>query len=67
MTTTHRRSMLRRTWSIIGVSAALALVVAGPTSAFGDVEGGGEEHPQPVDFTHNILDTQAPVTGAVFG
>jgi len=36
---------------------------AGPALAAGD-EGGD---PQPVDFTHNIRDTQAPIAGAVFG
>jgi hypothetical protein len=52
----------------VAIAGAAALILlTGPTPALGAGEGGGEEHPQPVDFTHNIRDTEAPVAGAVFG
>ncbi len=52
---------------IIATAAATVLLLAGPTAVFAEGDEGGEEHPQPVEFTHNIRDTQAPVPGAVFG
>src|SRR4051794_16396598 len=58
------RRPARRISALLAASASLVLVAgAGPALAAGD-EGGD---PQPVDFTHNIRDTQAPIAGAVFG
>jgi hypothetical protein len=52
----------RRTSSKIAMLfGAAVLVVAGVTPALAD------DDPQPVDFTHNIRDAEAPVAGAVFG
>jgi hypothetical protein len=44
--------------AVIGVTAVAAFAVA---VAFADGD------PQPVDFTHNVVDAPAPVAGAVFG
>src|SRR3954468_8696139 len=58
------RRPARRISALLAASASLVLVAgAGPALAAGD-EGGD---PQPVDFTHNIRDTHAPIAGAVFG
>jgi hypothetical protein len=35
--------------------------------AFGAMTAAGDTDPQPVDFTHNVVDAPAPVTSAVFG
>jgi hypothetical protein len=66
MATSSRPSAQRHRRSIIGVASALALMTTLPVAAYGG-EGGGDEHPQPIDFTHNIRDSAAPVAGAVFG
>ena len=52
----------RRTSSkILTLLCAGVLVLAGVTPA-----RAGDD-PQPVDFTHNVRDAEAPVAGAVFG
>jgi BNR repeat-like domain len=54
----------RRPVSILAAALATGALAVGVSSALGD-EGG--ENPQPIDFTHNVLDAPAPVAGAVFG
>ena len=49
------------------VAAASLVLVAGVSPALAAGDGGGDGNPQPIDFTHNIRDTDAPVPSAVFG
>ena len=51
----------RTSFKIATLLGTAVLVLAGPTPAHAD------DDPQPVDFTHNIRDAEAPVAGAVFG
>ena len=61
----HVRRPARRVPALVAATASLVLIAGmSPALAAGD---GGDDNPQPVDFTHNIRDTQAPVAGAVFG
>ncbi len=53
---TRGRFLLR----LLTIGAAITLT-AGVSIALAD------ENPQPVDFTHNVVDAPAPVAGAVFG
>jgi len=60
------QSLQRRRLAI--ALAAVPLLVLGVGLAvspvFGDSEG---DSTQPVDFTHNVFDAPAPVSGSVFG
>jgi hypothetical protein len=51
----------RTSFKIATLLGAAVLVLAGTTPA-----RAGDD-PQPIDFTHNIRDAEAPVAGAVFG
>ena len=51
----------RTSAKIATVLGAAVLVLAGVTPAV------AEDDPQPVDFSHNVRDAEAPVAGAVFG
>src|SRR6266853_1267369 len=60
MSSRNRNVRRTRVASIVLVAAALALGVS-VAAALGD------DNPQPINFTHNVNDAPAPVTGAVFG
>src|SRR5262245_14015334 len=62
--TVSTRGRFRRRLTRGLVAAAVMALAAGTATAFGEDEG---EQPQPVDFVHNVVDSPAPVTGAVFG
>jgi len=49
------------------VRTAALLGTLGLTLAVAALPAIAEEDPQPVDFTHNVNDAPAPVSGAVFG
>jgi len=51
---------LRRAWLVLAALSAFALAV-GAATALGDGD------PQPIDFSHNVVNAPAPVTSAVFG
>jgi hypothetical protein len=55
--------VISRYRGILAVAAALALTT-GLVSVFGQEEEGGG---RPVEITHNVLDADAPIAGAVFG
>src|SRR5262249_23299761 len=54
---------IRRRMLVVAAVGSLFTLALGVTAAIG--EDGGD--PQPVNFTHNVVDAPAPVTSAVFG
>ena len=53
--------VMRAVRGVIVAAASISMLALSPALAHAG------DDPQPVDFTHNVVDAPAPVAGAVFG